>query len=185
MEASMNHAEEIWKTLVRATVDKKHPWRVVGFSTAGPQGPQVRSVILRAVNTGDHQLVFYTDRRSQKMIDIAHDPRVALLFWNPRSNTQLRVCGIAAAETSELIVNRLWERIPEYARKDYATLSAPGTPIESASCDYAIHCAKDNFSVLNVRATSLEFLQLDRSGHTRVRMEPDKNGIWGEFGLIP
>ena len=83
----MNHAEEIWKTLVRATVDKKHPWRVVGFSTAGLKGPQVRSVILRAVNTDSHQLVFYTDRRSQKMADIAHDSRVALLFWNPRSNT--------------------------------------------------------------------------------------------------
>jgi pyridoxamine 5'-phosphate oxidase len=185
MEESMNHAEEIWKTLVRATVDKKHPWRVVGFSTAGPEGPQVRSVILRAVNTAKHQLVFYTDSRSKKIADIAYEPRVALLFWNPRSNTQLRVCGIAAAETSELIVNGLWERIPEYARKDYATLSAPGEPFVNDSLAYDFDAARSNFVVLNVRVTSFELLRLDRSGHVRVRMEPDKNGIWGEFGLIP
>lgn len=182
----MNHAEELWKNLVRATVDKKHPWRVVGFSTAGPKGPQVRSVILRAVNTSKDQLVFYTDRRSQKMADIAHDSRVALLFWNPRSNTQLRVCGIAAAETSELIVNGFWDRTPEYARKDYATLSAPGEVLLDGNPVYDFDTARANFVVLNVQATSIEFLQLDRAGHMRFRLQPNSKGnYWSAANLVP
>lgn len=185
MERSMNHAEEIWKTLVRATVDKKHPWRVAGFSTAGTNGPQVRSVILRAVNAVEHQLVFYTDARSQKMADIAHDPRVALLFWNSRNNTQLRVCGKASRESSELIVNDCWDRIPDYARKDYATLSAPGTRIEQATSGYAINLAKDNFVVLNVTVDSMDLLKLDRAGHLRVRMQLDNTGGWNLLNLIP
>ncbi|WP_291747002.1 MULTISPECIES: pyridoxamine 5'-phosphate oxidase family protein [unclassified Limnobacter] len=181
----MNHAEEIWKTLVRATVDKKHPWRVVGFSTSGPKGPQVRSVILRAVNTGEHHLVFYTDRRSQKMTDIAHDPRVALLFWNPRSNTQLRVCGIAAPQTSELIVNSLWARIPDYARKDYATLSAPGDALPGGDLVYDFDTARANFVVLNVKVLSLELLELKREGHVRFRCELDETGHWIHQNMIP
>jgi len=181
----MNHAEEIWKTLVRASVDKKHPWRVVGFGTAGPHGPQVRSVILRGVDTAEHSLVFYTDRRSQKMADIAHDPRVALLFWNPRSNTQLRVCGIAAPQASELIVNSLWERIPDYAKKDYATLSAPGAALGEDMLAYDFDTSRNNFVVLNVKVLGLELLELKREGHSRIGFDIDADGHWLARGLVP
>jgi len=181
----MNHAEEIWKTLVRATVDKKHPWRVVGFGTSGPDGPQVRSVILRGVKPAERQLLFFTDSRSQKMADIAHDARVALLFWNPRSNTQLRVCGNAAPEASELIVNGHWERVPDYARKDYATLSAPGTSLDSANSGLDLSAARRNFVVLNVVVQKIELLRLDREGHLRLALAPFTNGEWIEKGLIP
>lgn len=181
----MNHAEEIWKTLVRASVDKKHPWRVVGFGTAGPRGPQVRSVILRGVDTAEHSLVFYTDRRSQKMADITHDPRVALLFWNPRSNTQLRVCGIAAPQASELIVNSLWERIPDYAKKDYATLSAPGAMLVEDVLAYDLDTSRNNFVVLNVKVQRIELLELKREGHVRYECTLDNRGHWVQARLVP
>lgn len=181
----MNHAEEIWKTLVRASVDKKHPWRVVGFGTTGHHGPQVRSVILRGVDTAEHSLVFYTDRRSQKMADIDHDPRVALLFWNPRSNVQLRVCGIAAPQASELIVNSLWERIPDYARKDYATLSAPGSAIDTSMPGLAFETARNNFVVLNVLVEHMEMLCLDRAGHVRRAWTRNSHSGWTQTDLIP
>jgi pyridoxamine 5'-phosphate oxidase len=185
MERSMNHAEEIWKTLVRATVDKKHPWRIAAFSTAGATGPQSRSVVLRGVNTAEHSLVFYTDRRSQKMTDLDHDSRVALLFWNPRSNTQLRVCGIAKPETSELIVNGFWDRIPEYARKDYATLSAPGDALVGDDLAYDFDMARANFVVLNVKVLNFELLELKREGHVRFRCDLDETGQWIHQNMVP
>jgi len=181
----MNHAEEIWKTLVRATVDKKHPWRVVGFGTAGPQGPQVRSVILRGANPDECKLVFFTDGRSQKISDLAHDPRVALLFWNAKSNTQLRVCGMASTEASELIVNSFWLRIPDYARTDYATLSAPGSAIEASIPGLALETARNNFVVLNVHVERMEMLRLDRAGHVRQLWARNVEGEWSRKDLIP
>ena len=181
----MNHAEEIWKTLVRASVDKKHPWRIAAFSTAGASGPQSRSVVLRGVNTAAHSLVFYTDRRSQKMTELDHDSRVALLFWNPRSNTQLRVCGIAKPETSELIVNDLWNRIPEYGRKDYATLSAPGDALVGQKLTYDFDTARMNFVVLNVKVLNFESLELKREGHVRFRCDVDETGQWIHQNMVP
>lgn len=181
----MNHAEEIWKTLVRATVDKKHPWRVAGFSTAGTNGPQVRSVILRAVSTVEHQLVFYTDARSQKMADLAHDPRVALLFWNARNNTQLRVCGKVTPEASELIVNDFWNQIPDYAKKDYATLSAPGQVLDGSGLLHDFETARQNFVVLNLSVHSMELLMLKREGHVRIGFRKRQGGFWQETGLVP
>lgn len=181
----MNHAEDIWKTLLRATVDKKHPWRVVGFSTSGQHGPASRSVILRGVLAADRRLVFYTDRRSTKMTDIAHCTKVALLFWNPKSNTQLRVCGNAGSESSELIVNDLWLRIPDYARKDYATLSAPGHALDSAQSGYDLNAARSNFVVLNVDVVEMEWLSLSREGHQRMLFTLDDAGQWQSRALVP
>jgi pyridoxamine 5'-phosphate oxidase len=181
----MNHAEEIWKTLVRATVDKKHPWRVVGFGTAGQNGPQVRSVILRGANPEERQLMFYTDKRSQKICDIENDPRVALLFWNARNNTQLRVCGIAEQQASELIVNSLWLRIPDYARKDYATLSAPGSVLQTSVTGVALETARENFVVLNVKVECMEILRLDRAGHVRIAFALNDSNEWTEKELVP
>lgn len=181
----MNHAEEIWKTLVRATVDKKHPWRVVGFSTASPQGAQVRSVILRTTDIQNNRLLFYTDRRSQKVSDIQHDKRVALLFWNPKNNTQLRVCGNAGIETSEDIVNSHWARVPDHARKDYATLSAPGTVEAAGSHALLLESARMNFSLVWVDVHDFECLELKREGHSRTKWQRDANGIWQAVKLVP
>ncbi|HEX4856259.1 MAG TPA: pyridoxamine 5'-phosphate oxidase family protein [Limnobacter sp.] len=181
----MNHADEIWKTLVRATVDKKHPWRVVGFATAGPNGPQVRSVILRGASESERQLVFYTDRRSQKIVDLALDARVSLLFWNSRSNSQLRVTGVAAEETDPERVAQLWERIPEYSRKDYATLSAPGQVLQDSETGYDMGNARNNFVVLKVEVQSMELLVLQREGHFRIGLELDAEAHWVENRLVP
>jgi len=181
----MNHAEDIWKTLLRATVDKKHPWRVVGLSTAGFNGPASRSVILRGVLASDRRLVFYTDSRSSKMTDITHCPRVALLFWNPKANTQLRVCGKASVEASELIVNDLWQRIPDYAKKDYATLSAPGQALETAAIGHNLDLARTNFTVLNVDVLEMEWLSLNREGHQRTSFTLDASGRWQASALVP
>lgn len=181
----MNHADDIWKTLVRATVDKKHPWRVVGFATTGQDGPQVRSVILRGASESDRRLVFYTDRRSQKISDLAVDARVSLLFWNNRSNTQLRVRGVAVEEVNLDKANLLWERIPEYARKDYATLSAPGQPLESGNSGHDFAKARDNFVVLNVQVQSMELLVLQREGHLRIGFDLDEAGQWLAQHRVP
>ncbi len=181
----MNHAEDIWKTLLRATVDKKHPWRVVSFSTSGPNGPAARSVILRGVLAAERRLVFYTDRRSAKMTDLAHCPNVALLFWNPKANTQLRVCGNAFAESSELIVNDLWLRIPDHARKDYATLSAPGHALDSSQSGHDLRAARSNFVVLNVQVEEMEWLSLSREGHQRTLFTLDEAGQWQPQALVP
>jgi pyridoxamine 5'-phosphate oxidase len=185
VERSMNHAEEIWKTLVRATVDKKHPWRVVSFSSCGADGPQVRSVVLRAAKPAEHTLVFYTDARSQKIEDIRFDPRVALLLWNSRSSEQLRIAGSASIELDDSIRNSLWARIPEYARKDYATLSAPGAVLEASLPEFNLETAWQNFTVLNVKVQAMELLQLDRSGHSRQAFVPDGTGQWQARRLVP
>lgn len=191
MVSSTFHAENVWKTLSRATADKKHPWRVVGLSTSGPDGINSRNIILRAVEFQHALLTFYTDLRSGKIADIAHNPQVSLLFWNPRSNEQLRAWGIASVVNDPSLLDMHWSRIPDYARKDYATLSAPGAELtelaESTVFDHAslsFDTARQNFRLIQVQIWRMDYLKLDREGHQRFGFRQE-NGAWVFKALVP
>lgn len=181
----MNHAFEIWQTLVRATVDKKHPWRVVALGTQGADGPNVRNVVLRAAQPDVNRLLIYTDRRSLKIQDLSVKPAAALLFWNPRSQSQLRVWAAAHPETDAALVDQTWSRIPEYARQDYATLSAPGEKLMGGKMEYDLASARHNFVVLNLTVQRMELLVLSREGHRRVGLQLNAQGQWEEQDLVP
>lgn len=94
-------------------------------------GPQARCIILREVAPSKCELLFYTDFRSGKVQDINHNPKVCLLFWNGRSQEQLRLQGIARLHHGGALVQEHWAKLPPYAIKDYASLSAPGQEIWS------------------------------------------------------
>lgn len=213
-------AESIWKTLTRATVDKKHPWRVVGFCTAGVSGPDSRHVILRSVDSSLCELYFYTDVRSQKVKDLQHNDAVALLFWNPKSREQLRVKGVAevvgvdGAESAEKNVRagelwtKHWAKVPDHAKRDYATVEAPGTVLfggsdilqsseqlqkggsgfegtSADSNDFNLALAKENFRVIHVVAQEMDYLRLDREGHERKGFVWKSSAGWQVQHLVP
>lgn len=182
----MNHAAETWATLVRASVDNKHPWRTPVLCTQGMEGPNARHVVLRKVLPDAATLVFYTDRRSQKMRDLDHCDTVSLVFWNPKSNTQLRVWGTTRVEMDSAQIEQYWARVPDHARRDYATLSAPGSVINT-DVDQAhdMSLARQYFTVLSVDVHRMDCLQLSREGHQRWAAERDIQGEWTLQKLVP
>ena len=183
----MNDISDTWQTLVRASVDRKHPWRVVGFCTQAADGPDARNVILRKVFPSSRQLVFFTDVRSQKMQQLAGCSRIMLLFWNPQHNLQLRLSGVASSETDETLVDAYWETVPEYARHDYGSVEAPGAVLsDSQAGNWHLATARNQFTVLNVHADAMDVLRLGRDGHDRKRFEwNDRQTQWTMATLMP
>ena len=129
--------EHIERELQRAPHDRHHPWRTPSLATVdGQGGPQSRTVVLRAADPGTATLRVYTDRRSPKVHEIARQPRVALLFWNPRSSLQLRIQATAQVFTKGAEVESAWARIAQSpSRGDYLSERAPGDPAQG--CDPA------------------------------------------------
>ena len=119
-DGCMPTAADLWRLLRRASADRHHPWRVVALCTQGADGPRARSVILRQVHEEDRRLVFYTDRRSHKVHELAQCDRVALLCWDPRHQQQLRMTGQAALDGSGEAIAAHWAPVPERAQLDYA-----------------------------------------------------------------
>lgn len=187
---SLPTVDEVWRQLVRAGADRRHPWRVVAFCTQGSERPAARSVILRRVSVGERKLLFYTDARSGKVAELAACPRVALLMWDPGHRQQLRVDGIASLEHDATVVGQHWAAVPEAARRDYAGVSAPGAAASNAAADGStaidLATARRHFSVVKVQVQSMDFLQLDRDAHHRGRYDWDGDlGEWRVQPLVP
>ena len=74
-----------------AAVTEPH---AMSLTTIGPDGaPGTRMVLLRAIRHGS--AVFYTNLESRKALDLAADPRCALLFWWGPLQRQVRLEGRA------------------------------------------------------------------------------------------
>lgn len=185
----MQTSAEIWRLLVRASADRRHPWRVVALCTQGEQGPAARSVILRKVQEDNRRLVFYTDRRTDKLREVAACDRVALLCWDAHHRQQLRLTGRAFLETDMTVVDRCWTGVPDAAKRDYGTTQAPGSPLitkDAAGADFTLALAREHFTVLNVEVAEFEFLQLDREQHQRWRHSwREAAGAWEAQPLVP
>jgi pyridoxamine 5'-phosphate oxidase len=68
------------------------------LSTVGPDGrPSARVVLLKGIDAGG--LVFYTNSLSRKGREVIARPDVALTFWWPQLETQVRFEGRAARVT--------------------------------------------------------------------------------------
>lgn len=66
----------------------------MALATCGPDGPAVRVVLAKNVDASG--VTFYTNLESDKAREIAHDPRVSVVFsWMPQ-HRQVRFTGTAA-----------------------------------------------------------------------------------------
>jgi hypothetical protein len=161
----------------RASVDKRHPWRYPVFATADGTQPQQRIVVLRKFIPAKWEFWFYTDYRSQKISDLKENPAVALHFYHPRQQIQVRLQGRSYIEfQNELSASEL-ATLPENQRSDYQSALAPGSPL-TEDMEEGPAAAADHFCVLRFEAQALDYLKLSREGHFRAKGEEQANGSW-------
>lgn len=175
---------QILESLKKAVSERDHPWRTGSLATQGLDNmPRQRTIVLREFDPDLVRLCFYTDSRSKKMIHIKEDKRVSLLLYNPKELLQLRLEGIAVKETDPGKNARRWAAIPETSRKDYITQQAPGSEIPGPdSVEYLQE--EKYFASVYIQPHKVEYLQLKRPNHLRVRFSKDKEEWNGEF-LVP
>jgi hypothetical protein len=178
-------AAHCWQLLLRASRDRRSPWRTPVLSTRGLDGsPQARILVLRSVELTPGLLWLHTDMRSAKVAELAAEPRVALTFHDGRRALQLRVDGVARLETGPRALAEAWERVPEPARRNYSTVDPPGSLV-----DGAVRYTGDgeaNFRMIAIRAERLEWLWLGPDLHRRGESRRSAaDGDWAAQGLVP
>lgn len=121
--------ETIWQQIGRGTRDKHHPARHPTFATSTPDGPDLRTLVLRAASRHHSTLEFHTDAASPKMAQITNNPAVAIHFWIPKSSLQIR-----AKATAQLLPGdpTLFAQLPSAAQLNYQG-PAPGAPLPAAA----------------------------------------------------
>ena len=133
---------------------------LMALATATPEGaPSVRMVLLK--QAGEAGLTFFTNYGSRKGLELAANPRAALLFHWQELGRQVRVEGrverLPAAESDAYFASR-----PKGAR-----LSATASPQSEVVADRA----------------ALEALVAQ--ARVRYGAEPPRPDTWGGFRLVP
>lgn len=182
LSGSLNAA---WGALTRGALDRHSAFHHPVIGTVGRDGqPRQRVMILRAVDPEARSLRLHTDIRSEKTREIAADPCVSVLAYDPTSKVQLRLSGRATLHHGDAVAETAWLASQRMSRACYGTMPGPGSVIgeggafrlPDAADDGALEAGRAHFSAMVIGVESLEWLYLAVEGHRRARFDWDESG---------
>ena len=182
---------DCFNRLIRAPRDRKSPMQTPVIVSADVDA---RVMVLRAFDSVRGLLRLHTDARAPKAKVIAADPRVAALFYDKGAKIQIRARGTGAVLTTGSEVDNAWATSTNFARRCYlgdgpgAASDAPtsGLPPEFEGVepdDAQVIPARENFALLKITITALDWLYLAHTGHVRAQFtrqgdSADWRGQW-------
>ncbi|EKS9797332.1 MULTISPECIES: pyridoxamine 5'-phosphate oxidase family protein [Burkholderia] len=182
--------ERLWSCLESGVSAQRSPFTMLQAATLGIDGaPKVRTIVLRQVSRADRMLSFHTDARSEKVAELRRDPRIALVASDLDALVQIRVEGAASICDDEAQRRAIWQASRPHTLLLYRAPLPPGTPVASpedahvpASQDAAsTDDGYDNFCLLHVTVTRIDWLELARAGHRRAVFDLHESGYEGRW----
>ncbi|MBR0679204.1 pyridoxamine 5'-phosphate oxidase [Roseomonas eburnea] len=166
--------------LSRGAADSGSPFHTPALATLGLDGaPNLRTVVLRAVDPVARRLRIHTDRRSAKAAEILRDGRAMLHGYDPSALVQIRLSGHATLHLEDDIAEAAWADSRETSRMLYAAGHAPGTPLPAPpQAPSDAEAGRANFAAVTLRIETLDWLLLAPAGHCRARF------AWGTDGAL-
>ena len=165
--------EECQASLEQAGNNPQHPWRLFTAANVDLDGfPQNRYVVLRQVNFKDtSEIVFFTDERSAKVVDLQVNPMLSLCFFNPEKGLQLVITAKASLHNQDLISEEFWAETPAHSRQCYQMSNDPGDVIPAPFVlnpdELSEEEAYKAFTVVKCQSVFWDMLVLKREGNQR------------------
>lgn len=176
---------EAWARQIAAVDHPGSPWRTGVLATAGPQGPNARTVVLRAVGASPPSLTFHTDRRTPKMAELDADPSLCWVVWDPSTRLQLRAWARAGIDVSPPGREAVWSALHPGQRKAYLTAQAPGLSMPRPEPDRLDgDSGPMHLAILRCAVDRVDVLWLARGDHVRARGEW-VDGDWAATWVTP
>ena len=179
---------DTWARLVRATRHRRHAFRHPVVATHCPRlGVRARTVVLRDAEPRDARLTLYTDCRSGKLEALEIEPSLSWCFYDGRQRVQVRAESHATVHVGDAVAHAAWERQGAAARALYAVEPAPATRLaagESPTFREGDDAGFESFAVVVCSVGELDWLQLGREAHRRIRFEP-RHGDWQGTWIVP
>lgn len=155
--------------------------RYAQLATVTPDGkPANRTVVFRGFGPGTNALMFITDRRSDKIVHLAHCPHGELCWYFTQSREQFRLSGplhavgTSAPEAAQAVRQQVWQQLSDNARGQFGwpPPQAPRQPSFEVQPMDRVH-PPDTFVLL--------LLVPQRVDHLELRGEPQSRCLyhWG------
>lgn len=173
-----------WERLRDAVKNRHNPWRTPAVANAGADGPEVRTVVLRAVHRDEARLSFHTDARSDKVLQLQNQGTLSWVFYGANEDEQLRCWGRVKLHCSDTLAKQAWDQLHPSGRALYCEQAIPGTPWRPDEQILERVPGFDNFLLVHCSVSEMDWLRLAPECNVRVRMRHSDNG-WTQQRLVP
>jgi pyridoxamine 5'-phosphate oxidase len=167
--------EAAFGLLTRGVGEPSHPLHIISLATLAADGaPRLRGVVLRAFLPSERLLLIHADQRSAKIGEIGHDPRCAILGYDPHARLQLRLEGTAGVHHQDAAARAAWEQASPGSRQIYRITPDSGRMVadEAAIDPYGLAEAEafQNFALIRFTVRLADILFLGKDRHRRVHV---------------
>ena len=175
MDKQQKILDNVWKELNLGLSKSKHPFHIFSICTINNNKPDSRYVVLRDVNKDDKVLTFHTDKRSKKIKHIEAKNSACALFYDQQQKIQLRLYGDIYEVEDKLKIKERWKKSKNMSKLCYLNKIPPGEVIQTSK-EYIydendlnyIENGIENFSVINIKISKIDWLNLNHKGHERM-----------------
>ncbi len=179
--------KKIWSMLDDAVTNRGSQFRIPTFICGHNNDLDGRIVVLRKSDQQNNLVQFHSDIRSDKIELLKNNPNAALLFYDKDEKIQVRLKVNCIINYKNDITKNSWEKTQHISRKCYLVDNGPGTESdvptsglkpELDNFDYTKEQSEEgykNFTVIQCKIKSIEWLYLAAKGHRRAKFDLENN----------
>ena len=185
---------KIWSMLDDAVTNRSSQFRIPVFICGDQSDFDGRIVVLRKSDQLNNLVQFHSDIRSDKILKLKNNKNASLLFYDKEEKIQVRLKVECAINHNNEITKESWSKTGHISRKCYLVDNGPGTESPTPTSglkpdldnfEFTMEQSEvgyKNFTVIQCKIKSIEWLYLAAKGHRRARFELDNNK---EYWLVP
>ena len=186
--------KKIWSMLDNAVTNRGSHFRIPVFICGNQNSFDGRIVVIRKSDQQNNLIQFHSDIRSDKIEKLKKTPKAAMLFYDKEEKIQVRLKVECVINHNNEVTKESWLKTQHISRKCYLVDNGPGTKSNNPTSglkpeldnfEFTMEQSEEgykNFTVIQCKVTSIEWLYLAAKGHRRARFELDNNK---EYWLVP
>jgi len=179
--------KKIWLMLDDAITNRSSQFRIPTFICGDQSNFDGRIVVLRKTDQKNKIVQFHSDIRSDKIEKLKKNSRAAMLFYDKEEKIQVRFKVECVVNHNNEVTKDSWSKTQHISRKCYLVDNGPGTESDAPTSglkpeldnfEFSMEQSEKgykNFTVIQCKVKSIEWLYLAAKGHRRAKFDLDTN----------
>ena len=176
-----------WSMLDNAVKDRNSQFRIPVFICGNQDDFDGRIVVLRKSDQSNNLIQYHSDIRSNKIAKLKANKNAAMLFYDKEEKIQVRLKVECIVNHENEITKQSWLKTGHMSRKCYLVDHGPGTESDTPTSglkpeldnfEFTMEQSEagyKNFTVIQCRVKSMEWLYLAAKGHRRAKFDLENN----------
>ena len=179
--------KKIWSMLDDAVTNRSSQFRIPVFICGNQKDFDGRIVVLRKSDQSNNLVQFHSDIRSDKIAKLKSNKNASMLFYDKEEKIQVRLKVECNIHHNNETTKESWSKTGHISRKCYLVENGPGTESpkptsglkpELDNFEFTMEQSEEgykNFTVIQCKVKSIEWLYLAAKGHRRARFDIETN----------